>query len=1071
MSTKFNMNDALQKIGIEWLSEKEMQENHFTETFVKAVEMLNQEQLQAVQKTDGPIMVVAGPGTGKTQILSTRIGKILLEADIQPENILCLTFTDAGTVAMKKRLGEFLGTKATEIGVYTFHSFCNKLINENQDLINKGDYTIITDLERRLLIKEIIREVEFNTPLKKRISSIDHSVRLLEKFFSECKKEHYTVETFLKLIEKDAEIERLDKAKYEYQRKYKEFNPGDLKLSAWNDYLEKIEKTKQAIQLYQRFQEKMEANQWMEMDDLILKVLDTFKENEDFRMRYQEKFQYILIDEFQDTNGSQLEIAQWLCYENDYPNIMIVGDDDQSIYRFQGANIGNIFKFYEQYIQPLGIDETKERIIILKDNYRSTATILEASQQVIENNMQRIVHLVDGISLNKNLEAKGAINKEKLPLELIQCNTKEAEYVYLAERIEALKSKNQNLKEVAVLFHANATATEFSKILDIKKIPYEFTRANNILESTFILNLYHFLKYIQAEKDKSFEREDLLAESFFYEWNAIKPLEISKVLLEYRAYKATDLKNSDANLRTFMNEYDHTFRIKKYVDTTELLLQKSSNESVERFVERCIDKLQITQWISTQPNALMLFQELDSFRAFLKEQVEANPKLDLAAFIELISMYIAEEIPIQLIKKINQPNAVQLMTIHGSKGLEYEYVYIHGNNESTPRRNNVYIPKAVLYKDITDWDTILQAVAEQEQNEIEEQRRKFYVGLTRAKKQLLLTYFIKEQSTNSKDRSKNPLKFLLEIPETHLQKKEYNLSEEDYMKLMQINQEELESYQNYVYENGYLDTIIQNMKLSVSALNSYLECPKGFYFTKMLNIPQFSEKNLEIGNIFHNALENFFKTMKETKEIPSEMQLMEMTLQELNKRKRAFNDYEYDDTLAYIQKILPIYYQSESSKWTPNMAIEDWFESKYQGETLVGKIDKIDWMENGMANIIDFKTGKYENAKKKLKPPVTLLEGENPEDLDFEKRYGGNYWRQAVFYKMLFKSNFPNISINSITFDFIFPDDDIIHKAIVEVSPEEEAIVGNQIMETMKQIRAKNFEGCGKEECDWCQNK
>lgn len=1070
MSTNFGMENALKKIGIEWLSEREINENHFTDVFVKAVEMLNEKQLEAVKKTDGPIMVVAGPGTGKTQILSTRIGKILLEADIQPENILCLTFTDAGTVAMKKRLGEFLGTRATEIGVYTFHSFCNKLINENQDLINKGDYTIITDLERRLLLKEIIREVEFNTPLKKRISSIDNSIKSLERFFSDCKKEHYTFETFLNLLEKDAEIERLDKNKYEYQRKYKDFKPGDLKTSAWNSYLEKTEKTKQAIHLYKRYQEKLEEHKWMEMDDLILKVLDAFKHNEDFRMQYQEKFQYILIDEFQDTNGSQLEIAQWLCYENDFPNIMIVGDDDQSIYRFQGANIGNIFKFYEQYIEPLGIEETKERIIILKDNYRSSANILEVSQHVIENNKQRIINLVDEIALNKNLEAKTLKNENPL-IELIQCNNKEAEYVYLSERIEMLKSKNQNLEEVGILFHSNASATEFSKILDIKKIPYEFTRANNILESQFILNFYHFLKYIQAEKDKSFEREDLLVDSFFYEWNSIKPLEISKILLEYRSYKTGELKNTEANLRSFMNEYDSEFQIKKYVDITELLLQKSSNDSIERFIERCIDKLQIVKWIQNQPNSLILFQELDSFRAFLQEQIEANPKIDLASFIEIISIYISEEIPIQLIKKINQPNAVQLMTIHGSKGLEFEYVFIQGNNESSSSKNNIYIPKAVLYKDISDWDAILRAVAEHEQNEIEEQRRKFYVGLTRAKKQLILSYFVKEQSTNSKDKSKNPLKFLLEMPENLLQKKEYSLSEEEYQKIIMFSEDELETYQNYVYENGYLDQIIQNLKLSVSSLNNYLECPKGFYYTKLLNIPQFSEKNLEIGNIFHNALEQFFKKMKETKEIPSEIQLMELTLHELNIRKRAFNDFEYEDTLAYIQKILPIYYQSESSKWTTNMAIEDWFEAKYQGETLVGKIDKIDWLENGLANIIDFKTGKYENAKTKLKPPVALLEGENPKDLDFEKRYGGNYWRQAVFYKILFKSNFPNIALNSITFDFIFPDDDIIHKAIVDVSPEDEIIVGNQIVETMKQIRAKNFEGCGEEDCIWCNKK
>jgi len=1069
MSTKFNMKDALEKIGIEWLSEKEIQENHFTDSFVSAVEMLNTEQLQAVKKTDGPIMVVAGPGTGKTQILSTRIGKILLEADIQPENILCLTFTDAGTVAMKKRLGEFLGTKASEIGIYTFHSFCNKIINENQDLINKGDYTIITDLERRLLIKELVREVEFNTPLKKRISSIDNTVGLLERFFSECKKENYNYDSFLKLIEKDAEIERLDTKKYEYQRKYKEFKAGDLKADIWNDYLLKIEKTKQAISLYKRFQEKLEENKWMEIDDLILKVIQAFKENEDFRLKYQEKFQYILIDEFQDTNGSQLEIAQWLCYENDYPNIMIVGDDDQSIYRFQGANIGNIYKFYEQYIQPLGIEETRKRIIILKENYRSTAKILEASKAVIEHNQQRIINLVADISLDKNLVAKGDYKDLDLPIAVTQCNTKEAEFVYISDKIEYFQKTNQKLNEVAVLFHSNASATNFSKILDIKKIPYEFTRANNILESKFILNFIQFLKYIQAEINKSFEREDLLAESFFYEWNAIKPLEISKILLEYRAYKVGELKNSDANLRSFMNEYDSKYKIKQYVDITETLLQKSQNESVERFIDRCLDKLKIAKWITSQPNSIILFQELDSLRAFLREQLEHNPKLDLAAFVELISLYISEEIPIQLIKKITHPNAVQLMTIHGSKGLEYDYIFMHGNNESSVRKNGIYIPKAVLYKDITDWDTILQAVAEQEQTEIEEQRRKFYVGLTRAKKQVALTYFKKEQSTNSKDKNQNELKFLLEIPTQNQMRNEYNLTEEDYLKIVNIDTEALESFQNFVYENSFLDSLVQNMKLSVSSLNSYLECPKGFYYTKLANMPSFSEKNLEIGNIFHNALEHFFEEMMDTQTIPSEMQLLDMTLQELNNRKRAFNDHEYNDTLAYIQKIIPIYYQNESNNWTTNMAIEDWFEAKYLGETLVGKLDKIEWLDNGTANIIDFKTGKYENAKKKLKPPVTLLEGENPEDLDFEKRYGGNYWRQAVFYKMLYKANYPNIPLNSITFDFIFPDDDTIHKAIVEVSPEDEAIVGKQIIDTLTLIRNKKFEGCGKEDCPWCQ--
>ena len=381
-----------------------MQRNDRLRKFEEEYSKLNEKQRIAVDTIEGPVMVIAGPGTGKTQILASRIGKILLETDAQPENILCLTYTDAGAMAMRKRLLQFIGPDAYKVNLYTFHAFCNDVIQENLSLFEKTALDPVSDLEKIELFKELIDSFPKNHPLKRYRGDVYFEINNLQSLFSNMKKEGWTPEFINKKI--DEYLTSLPtRDEFIYKRKYKEYNAGDLKKDKIEEEKERMEKLRAAVDEFDRFQQLMRKKNRYDFDDMINWVIKAFEENKNLLAGYQEKFQYILVDEYQDTSGTQNKLVELLISYWDKPNVFVVGDDDQSIYRFQGANVENMIDFVGNYKDDL-------LTVVLTNNYRSTQPILDVSKTLINRNEERLVKKIEGLS--KDLQIGRASCRERV---------------------------------------------------------------------------------------------------------------------------------------------------------------------------------------------------------------------------------------------------------------------------------------------------------------------------------------------------------------------------------------------------------------------------------------------------------------------------------------------------------------------------------------------------------------------------------------------------------------------------------------------------------------------------------
>ena len=270
---------------------------------------LNEQQKKAVDTIEGPVMVIAGPGTGKTQILGARIGKILLETDTAPENILCLTYTDAGAIAMRKRLVDFIGASAYKVTIATFHSFCNDIIQDNLSLFEKPSLDPISELEKIELLKILIDQFDKTNPLKRYRGDVYYEMSNLSRLFSAMKKEGWTTAYLIEQIKSYiADIPTRDE--FVYKKKYKQFEAGSLKQGLVDAALEKMEKLKAAVTAFDTYQQLMKEHSRYDFDDMINWVITAFKENKNLLAQYQEKYLYILVDEIQDTSGTQNELVQ-----------------------------------------------------------------------------------------------------------------------------------------------------------------------------------------------------------------------------------------------------------------------------------------------------------------------------------------------------------------------------------------------------------------------------------------------------------------------------------------------------------------------------------------------------------------------------------------------------------------------------------------------------------------------------------------------------------------------------------------------------------------------------------------
>ncbi|MEP7256187.1 MAG: ATP-dependent helicase, partial [Ferruginibacter sp.] len=460
--------------------------------FAEEYQKLNEEQRRAVDTIEGPVMVIAGPGTGKTQILAARIGKILLETDALPENILCLTYTDAGTIAMRRRLQQFIGADAYKVNIYTFHAFCNDVIQDNLNLFEKTSLDAVSELESIELFKQLIDAFPKNHPLKRYRGDVYFEINNLRHLFSSMKREGWTP-GFINQKITDYINDLPNRDEYVAKRAVKEFKKGDVRTDKIEEEKEKMEKLRAAVNEFDNFQSLMRKRNRYDFDDMINWVITVFEENKNILANYQEKFQYLLVDEYQDTSGTQNKLVQLLINYWDKPNVFVVGDDDQSIYRFQGANVENMLEFANRYTKDL---ET----VVLTSNYRSTQPILDISKTLINRNDERLVKQIEGLSKELVSSRKELIQLKTHPV-LNEYNSAKEEMVDITNRVYELLQQKTEPGRVAVIYKENKYGEELAKYFRLKDIPVYSKRSINILVHPFTNKIIQLLRYLNAEHD------------------------------------------------------------------------------------------------------------------------------------------------------------------------------------------------------------------------------------------------------------------------------------------------------------------------------------------------------------------------------------------------------------------------------------------------------------------------------------------------------------------------------------------------------------------------------------------
>lgn len=1016
--------------------------------FKEEYQKLNPQQQRAVDTIEGPVMVIAGPGTGKTQILAARIGKILLDTDALPENILCLTYTDAGTVAMRKRLQYFIGADAYKVNIYTFHAFCNDVIQDNLSLFDKKSMDAISDIERIELLKELIDAFPKGNPLKRYRGDVYYEIDNLKQLFSTMKKEGWTVDFFnQKIDEYIADLPNRDG--YVAKRKVKEFNKGDLRTDKIAEETVKMEKLRAAVNEFPNFQRLMNNKRRYDFDDMINWVINVFEENKNILANYQEKFQYLLVDEYQDTSGTQNKLVQLLINYWQKPNVFVVGDDDQSIYRFQGANVENMLNFANRYSQDL-------ITVVLTNNYRSTQPILEISKTLINRNEERLVTQIKGLT-KELIAANTSINSLTNQPIIYQYTTTKDEMAGITNQIAQLIEQKVEPGKIAVIYKENKFGEQLSNYLRIKNIPVYTKRSINVLTQAFSNKIIQLLRYLNAEHDIPYGGDEMLFEILHFDFYNIPAIEIAKLTVETNALK---YKGEQTSIRKLLSEkanmpaqnlFDSGLHeeLRNFGLVIEKLISAVSNFTLQELFEQVIKQAGVIKYILHSNDKIALMQLLTSIFDFIKDETARNPTLKLSQLISILDLMEKEKIPVPMNKQIGTDKAVNLLTTHGSKGLEFEYVFFSGANAT------FWEKKKKPGGGYTFPDTIFSSLPKH--TEDEELRRLFYVALTRAEKYLYISYAKLDKDAKAIE----PSMFIAEILEEHdLPVELISLSPDEQMEFELLNFT-VQTPEIEQAEEDFITKLLDKFVMNVTALNAYLDCPLGFYYKNLLRIPSGKSENLEFGSAVHYALEKLFRKMQETKpeKFPTIAEMIADFTWYMNRHREHFTKEAFERRMEYGEETLRNYYHKYVNSWNKVVAVERNIRGVVVNEIpLKGKLDKLEFTGK-QVNVVDYKTGNYDYAIAKLKSP------------DEKVPLGGDYWRQAVFYKILVDNyEQKDWKVISTKFDFIEPDKDgNYHNKTIEITAQDVETVTMQLTDVWKKIQARDFyTGCGKPECHWC---
>ncbi|MFI5222409.1 MAG: ATP-dependent helicase, partial [Bacteroidia bacterium] len=774
----------------------------------------------------------------------------------------------------------------------------------------------------------------------------------------------------------------------------------------------------------------------------------------------------VLVDEFQDTSGTQIDLLHHLIDYWESPNIFVVGDDDQSIYRFQGANVENIIHFSSKY-------SSRHRSILLTQNYRSSQNILDAAKTSIDHNDPE-----KRISKNKTLVASNPdFASIKILPEVRAYYNPSHEAVGTAMEIERLHDSGTNWNEMAVIYRNHEQAEEIIRYLQSKRIPVNAKKRINIFDELLIRKLITILRFIDAEKSKPDSGEPYLFEMMHFREFQITPAEIANIsfrlnqrsqgksrdeqtwrgfLKDIRSKKQPDLFTSNATLPF----------IEKFAQLTDELITDSSNCTLQQLIENILTKCGLLADALTSEDRSWNLELLNTFFDFVKNECSKNSRTNLHPILELILLMQDNGVQLPAEKITYAENGVNFITAHSSKGLEFDTVFIMGClkdkwDKTSGGGNNFKLPDNLF---------------EEKGDETEEARRLFYVAMTRAKKQLVISFPERDHVSKELERSR----FVAELEEGgKVSLVQIQLADEDLIdftiRVLQSGETKISDHE--LINKEFLDPLLQGYSLSVTHLNNFLACPVSFYFENLLRVPAPKSASMTFGSAVHYVLECLFKNMNanEQKVFGTVEDFLSDFTWYMHRHADAFTTIEFQNRVEYAKKILPEYYRKYISEWNKITSIERSYRNVVvDGIPLNGKLDKLEF-DGIYVNVVDYKTGQFKNAQRKLNRPneekvsKSISQNKKPNPVDL---IGGDYWRQAVFYKILMDNDpTKNWKMRSTEFDFIEPDKETKEfvKAKVEITTEDEKIVLQQIKKTFASILNMEFtNGCNDPGCRWC---